>query len=93
MSPEVQNLVIGRVAESKKDSLVGYRLENIEIDGNKYPLLVPDKKQKKPIGGLVISVNSDELKKLDEYETEAYKRKEVVLKSGERAFVYLANPL
>ena len=92
-NPEVQKLVIGRVVESKKDSIIGYNLKKIEIDGDVYPLLVEDPKQKKPIEGLVISVNSEELKKIDKHETEAYKRKEVILKSGERAFAYLANPL
>ena len=90
---EVLKLIIDRVPESKKDSIVGYSLKTIEIDSDVYPLLVEDPKQKKPVEGLVISVSSEELKKIDKHETEAYKRKEVVLKSGEKVFVYLANPI
>ena len=92
-NPEVQKLVIGRVVESSKDALEGYKLEKIDIDGEIYPILVPDQKQRKPIEGLTISISEEELKKIDEYETEIYQRKSLVLKSGNKAFVYLAKTL
>ena len=92
-NPEVQKLVIGRVADSSKDTLPGYRLEKIYIDGETYPILVPDQKQKKPIEGLLLSVSDEEMKKIDMYETEIYERKNFALKSGKKAFVYLAKTL
>jgi len=90
---EVQKLVIERLPESSKDSIAGYRLENVEIDGETYPILIPDSKQKKPIEGLVLLVTEEELKKLDLYETDVYERKTVRLKSGKKAFVYFAKTL
>ena len=41
------------------------------------------------IQGLLIEVTSEELEKLDVYETDAYKRKEVELTNGKKAWVYL----
>lgn len=36
----------------------------------------------------VITVTGEELERIDAYETEPYKRSEVVLESGKRAWVY-----
>ena len=41
------------------------------------------------IQGLLIEVSPEELEKLDVYETDAYKRKEVELTDGKKAWVYL----
>ena len=41
------------------------------------------------IQGLLIELTPEELEKLDVYETDAYKRKEVELTDGKKAWVYL----
>ncbi len=85
--PEVQQNVLGRVTESAPDILRGYRKSEIEIGGEKYPLIIPDETEK--VKGLVIEVTKDELAKIDEYETNAYKRVQVSLESGMSAWAYV----
>lgn len=57
------------------------------VDGETYPGIIPSNEGK--IEGLVIEVTDEELKKIDEYETDAYKRVEVKLESGTSPWVYL----
>lgn len=83
---EVQKEVIGRTVKAIPDILEGYKKSKVKINGNTYPILVPDSNNS--IEGLVISLAPKELKLIDEYETKAYKRKKVILKSGKRAWVY-----
>ena len=40
------------------------------------------------ISGKVIIVEEEDLNKIDEYETDAYRRKKVTLKSGMMAWIY-----
>lgn len=42
------------------------------------------------VKGFVIAVTGEELRRLDDYETAAYRRSEVTLESGRRAWVYHA---
>ena len=83
----VQKEVIGRAVIGFKDGLKGYRESEIEIEGEKYPVLIPDKTN--TIEGLVLSVSPRELRLIDEYETEAYRRIKVALKSGIETWVYV----
>ena len=57
------------------------------IESESYP--AAEKNIECSIQGLLIEVTSEELEKLDVYETDAYKRKEVELTSGKKAWVYL----
>ena len=57
------------------------------IESESYP--AAEKNIECSIQGLLIEVTSEELQKLDVYETDAYKRKEVELTSGKKAWVYL----
>lgn len=84
--PKVQKEVIGREVEAKEDILKGYSKGEIIIEGKIYPILV---KGTGEISGLVLQVTNEELKKLDEYETAAYRRIEEKLKSGITAWVYV----
>ena len=85
----VQKEVIGRFVIGLKDRLEGYKESEIEIKGEKYPVLIPDKTNS--IEGLILSVSSGELEKIDEYETDVYKRIRVALESGRRAWVYVKS--
>lgn len=84
--PDVQMKVIGRMIRGIKDSLLGYKKTTIE--NNVYPIIEECLDANEEISGLVLDVNEDELIKLDEYEIDFYRRKEVVLKSGITAWVY-----
>jgi len=86
--PEVQKDVIGRIIEGVPDSLEGYIKDKIQIEGETYPILVYDPHSEEPIDGLVLSITSEELEKIDEYETKAYQREKVTLKSGKKVWVY-----
>ena len=57
------------------------------IENESYP--AAEKNIECSIQGLLIEVTSEELEKLDVYETDAYKRKEVELANGKKSWVYL----
>ncbi len=85
--PQSRKQVLGRVVTGTPDALQGYGMTQIEIGGEVYPALEP--KARNIINGLVLQITDEELKKADDYETSAYKRNKVVLKSGTKAWVYL----
>ena len=57
------------------------------IESESYP--AAEKNIECSIQGLLIEITSEELQKLDVYETDAYKRKEVELTDGIKAWAYL----
>lgn len=85
--PEIQKRILGRITKTTSDVLQGYERSEIEIEGEIYLLIVPNKSGR--VEGSVIEVTKDELKNIDEYETNAYKREFVVLDSGISAWVYV----
>lgn len=87
MDSEIQELVWGRKTKGSSDILMGYKRSEIKIDRATYPLIVLSKTGK--VEGVVIKVTNDELSKIDKYETDAYKRIEVILKSGKSAWAYV----
>ena len=89
MYPKVQKRIIGRVIKSSKDILKNFEKTSVEIKGGIYPALVP--KEGSSIKGLVLELNSFELKKTDEYETNKYKRIKVNLQKQRSAWVYVKN--
>ena len=84
--PKVQKMVFGRVEKGTPDTLDGYKKSKVVIDKKTYPIIVPSPKDS--IKGLILMVTAKELKQIDEYETEAYRRKKITLKSGKIAWVY-----
>ncbi len=84
--PEVQKKVIGRVAESQNGSIDGYAKSKIVLKGITYSILV---KGTEEIEGVVLQVTEEELKKLDVFETKAYRRVMDKLRSGASAWVYV----
>jgi len=87
--PEVQKRLIGRTVRSESDVLEGHATEQITLSEGTYPILVeaPDKQ----VEGMILSITQDDFEALDEYETNAYKRVRVELKSGTKAWVYKKN--
>ena len=88
MESNVQKKVIGRIIEGEKDSLIGYKKSSIQIEGEIYPIIEKSKNRNDIIFGKVLLVTNEELKELDKYETDAYRRIKVVLVSGEDSWVY-----
>ncbi|MCK5316470.1 MAG: gamma-glutamylcyclotransferase, partial [Anaerolineales bacterium] len=75
--PETQKKVIGKTVDGVPDVLNGYKKSTIVIFGNSYPDIV--KALSSSVDGLIIPVTTDELELIDNYETDWYKRIEVVL--------------
>lgn len=87
MDSKIQKKVLGRIIKTTPDVLRGYEKSEIEIEGEKYPLIAPDSLGR--VEGLVIEVAKDEFRKIDEYETDVYKREMIILESGLLAWFYL----
>lgn len=92
----------GRELAGEPDTLVGYRLGQVEIDNpdvvsvsgkavHTIARATADATDRIP--GTVYLLTANELEASDGYETGAYIRVEVKLASGRRAFVYVGPPL
>jgi gamma-glutamylcyclotransferase (GGCT)/AIG2-like uncharacterized protein YtfP len=87
--PAVQQEVFGRSLESRSDHLDGYGLTDITVEGKRYPDLVVE--EDAAVKGDVVELNDDELRRADEYETDAYERRTFVLASGTVAYAYIGK--
>jgi gamma-glutamylcyclotransferase (GGCT)/AIG2-like uncharacterized protein YtfP len=84
----VQHRVFGRVVGGLRDALDGFELGAISVDGARYRAVRPGGGGR--VEGLALRLTEQDLPNADAYETDAYKRVEVRLVSGRRAFVYIA---
>ena len=80
--------VIGRDVLGIPARLDGYDgSKTITIENESYP--VAEKNTECSIQGLLVEITPEELEKLDAWETDAYRRKEVELTNGIKAWIYL----
>ncbi|WP_298792099.1 gamma-glutamylcyclotransferase family protein [uncultured Allomuricauda sp.] len=87
---QVQHYIFHRTLEGQSDSLPGFkRLENVVYD--RYPLVINTDNPNDTVEGVAYKVSLDELMQADVYETKAYKRIKMSLKSGISAWVYVEN--
>jgi gamma-glutamylcyclotransferase (GGCT)/AIG2-like uncharacterized protein YtfP len=84
--PEVQQRVFGRVVSGTPDTLEGYFKTDITLHDGTFPIIV--ERAESSVDGQVIEVTPDELVLIDRYETSAYRRIQVTLKTGDSAWVY-----
>ena len=84
--PEVQLKVFGRLAKGRPDILEGFRKFDVDFGTAVYPMIEPDPASH--VEGQIIDVTADELALIDRYETDAYQRIRVTLKSGVEVWVY-----
>jgi len=89
LKPEIQKKFFGKILEGKEDSVVGFKKSIIVIEGESYSILEKSRNRFDVVFGKVFEITDEDLKKLDEYETDAYRRVEVVLSNGEDAWVYV----
>lgn len=94
----VQLSSFGRLLEGEDDAMTGYRTDMIEItdpdvlrrSGQRFhPLVVPSSNADDEVPGKVFRITAKELAAADAYEVSDYRRVEVSLKSGRRAWVYV----
>lgn len=94
----VQLANFGRKLQGRADVLTGWRLSTVQITDPQvlaqsglsvHKILVPGKPTDE-VDGVVFEITPKELKAADGYETDAYKRIRVRMKSGTDAWVYVA---
>ena len=95
---EVQLSSFGRLLEGQADAMVGYRQSQIEItdptiiktSGKRFhPIVEASDNSDDEVEGKVFRITEAELKAADTYEVADYKRIEVLLRSGNTAWVYV----
>ncbi|MBP7064140.1 gamma-glutamylcyclotransferase family protein [Ferrovibrio sp.] len=95
---EVQLASFGRKLEGSADALPGYRQTMLEItdpavlatSGEKFhPIVTPSGDPADAVPGQVFRITAAELAAADAYEVADYRRIEVTLRSGIRAWVYV----
>ena len=84
--PDVQMHIIGRYDMGKPDVLTGYRKTQVTLENAAHPMIFAAPGE--IVQGNCIRVTSAELKQIDIYETDAYQRVRVTLRSGRAAWVY-----
>ncbi len=96
----VQLRLFGRSLNGVKDTLTGYKVSPIEItdeaflakgDGKFQKIATLTNDQNDSIEGTVFKVTNEELLHADKYEPRDYKRFQVELKSGKKAWIYVAK--
>lgn len=94
----VQQGSFGRLLKGSPDAMPGFRQEMIEItDPNViktsgaafHPIVVLSDDPADTVSGTVFEITAEELAMADRYEVADYKRIEVLLRSGKRAWVYI----
>jgi gamma-glutamylcyclotransferase (GGCT)/AIG2-like uncharacterized protein YtfP len=95
----VQQETFGRLLTGRADKIIGYRLSHVEITDPDvlaksgkavHPLALPSDVRTDKVAGMVFDVTEEELAQADAYEVDDYKRVEVDLESGGRAWLYVA---
>lgn len=97
-SEAVQLKSFGRLLEGRADAMPGFKKEMIEIadpdviklSGERlHPVVSASANASDEVAGKVFFISAEELEAADRYEVSDYKRIEVTLKSGTRAWVYV----
>ncbi|WP_026728112.1 gamma-glutamylcyclotransferase family protein [Flavobacterium denitrificans] len=94
-SKEIQRQVFNRVLTGTADQLLGYKLKSLQIEEEfgmaDYVVVVPSENPADIIHGVVFEVSIADLAKVDLFESNAYKRVQVKLQSGETAWIYMES--
>lgn len=87
----IQQQIIGRMlGTGQTDTLRGYAVGKLVGIHAEYNIIYP--RAGATVDGVVYEVTDDELKKIDEYEGDAYIRVSATLVSNTRVWVYRDNP-
>jgi gamma-glutamylcyclotransferase (GGCT)/AIG2-like uncharacterized protein YtfP len=84
---DIGRALFGGQPHGTSDVLEGFTKTVTDIHGVEYPNIAPQEGGE--VAGEVIEVNDETLKHVDAYETEAYDRRMVTLKSGTQAWAYI----
>lgn len=90
----------GRKLKGKEDSLLGYKLENLEIKDasvienskiNIHPIAIKTANKNDKIKGVVFEITGEELRQTDKYEVSDYKRVLETTELGSKVSVYISK--
>ncbi|WP_431242595.1 gamma-glutamylcyclotransferase family protein [Flavobacterium sp. P21] len=94
-SKQIQMQVFNKVLTGTADQLLGYKLKSLQIEEEfgmaDYVVAVASENASEIIHGVVYNVTATDLAKVDLFESNAYRRIQVTLKSGTVAWVYMEN--
>ncbi|PXY45803.1 gamma-glutamylcyclotransferase family protein [Flavobacterium hydrophilum] len=94
-SKEIQMQVFNKLLIGTPDQLAGYKLKDLQIEEEfgieDYFVATPSENPSDAVDGIVYSISSADLAKADQFESNAYKRVEITLKSGIVAWIYIEN--
>ncbi len=94
-SKQIQMQVFNRLLTGTADQLLSYKLKSLQIEEEfgmaDYVVAVPSEIHSDIIHGVVFNITEAELAKVDIFESNAYKRVQVKLKSGIVAWIYIEN--
>lgn len=89
---DVQENLFGRALIGTPETLIGYTLKKIQIEEEfgivHYPIIEETRNPEDTINGIVYDITDIELRQADLYEGIHYKRVEVQLNSGQKAWAY-----
>ena len=87
---EIQKAVFDRELTGNSDRLYGYTLSHEKIYG-RYPVIEETVNDQVGLKGMVYQISEEDLMKVDAYEGPMYKRIQVKLKSGIKAWVFIGS--
>src|SRR5215213_964849 len=97
----VQISTFGRKLSGSPEALVGYRLRMIKIEDHNFVMTSGAEYHRNLeftgsasdfVEGTVFSVTQQELEQADAYEHDGYERRQIQLRSGTKAWIYLSKP-
>ncbi len=95
---QVQTKLFGRLVPTTPDALVGWRVEEVEIDDpavvaasgrSRHPILIRSGDAADRVEGAVLSLNTEDLLAADAYEVSAYVRMTTLSEAGVAVEVYV----
>ena len=98
----VQMKLFGKIFQSSTDTLKGFKTTTIEIRDESFiskgeekfqQTLIASTDNNDTVKGTVLELTTEELTLADKYEPDNYKRIQVILESGKKAWVYIATKI
>ena len=94
-SKEIQMQVFNKLLSGTEDQLVGYKLKDLQIEEEfgmeDYFVAMPSENLLDTVSGIAFTVSSEDLIKADQFESNAYKRIQITLQSGTKAWIYIES--
>ncbi|MGO4770223.1 gamma-glutamylcyclotransferase family protein [Flavobacterium sp. W22_SRS_FK3] len=94
-SKEIQMQVFNKLLAGTPDQLMGYKIKDLQIEEEfgmeDYFVATPSENPSDSVDGIVFSITTADLAKADLFESNAYKRAQVTLKSGITAWIYIES--